>query len=397
MTGDPIDRYPSVEDLARVARKRIPHFSWEHLDSGTDVETARRSNRDAFQAIRMLPKWSEYAVEPCLKTRIFGQTFEAPFGIAPIGITGLLWPAGERILAAAARAHGIPYCLSTAACETLETVGDIAGERGWFQLYPPRDRAIRDDLISRAKDSRFSALVVTVDVPGYSMRERPRRAGLTGAPKVGLRMLMQILARPRWALATLRRGTPEFRLIHRYLGDAGKDATASFVHDELDAPVDENYLKEIRQLWHGPLIVKGILCPEAARRALDLGVDGLIVSNHGGRQFDAAPPAIQVLPEIVKAVGTDTTVLFDSGVCSGLDIIRALALGADFVLLGRAFGYGLAALGKQGGNHVCRLLKENMVVNMRQLGIEQTDALRRVRIWSDRDGQGRAASMSPVG
>jgi len=384
MTRDLIDHFPSIEDLARAARKRIPHFAWEHLDSGTGVEAARRGNQDAFNEIRMLPKWSECAIEPRLGTRVFGQTFEAPFGIAPIGITGLLWPAGERILAAAARAHGIPYCLSTAACESVETIGNIAGDRGWFQLYPPRDRAIRDDLIRRAKDSGFSALIVTVDVPRYSMRERQRRAGLTDAPRVGLRTLMQILARPGWAMATLRRGTPAFRLIQRYVGDAGGSGTASFAHDELNAPVDENYLKEIRQLWPGPMMVKGILCPEAARRALALGVDGLIVSNHGGRQFDAAPPAIQVLPEIVKAVGGDTTVLFDSGVRSGLDIIRALALGADFVLLGRAFGYGVAALGKEGGNHVCRLIKENMVINMIQLGIEQTDDLRRLSIWSDR-------------
>lgn len=382
MRNDLIDRFPSIEDLARVAKKRIPHFAWEHLDAGTGVETARRRNQSAFDAIRMLPKWSEHAVKPRLETRIFGQTFESPFGIAPIGISGLLWPAGECILAAAARAHGIPYCLSTAACETVETIGSLAAKRGWFQLYPPRDRAIRDDLIRRAKDSGFSALIVTVDVPRYSMRERQRRAGLTDAPKVSLRMLMHSLARPRWSLATLRRGLPAFRLMQRYVGDAGKDRTASFVHDELNAPVDEDYLKEIRRQWPGPLVVKGILCPEAARRALALGVDGIIVSNHGGRQFDAAPPAIQVLPEIVEAVGADTTVLFDSGVRSGLDIIRALALGADFVLLGRAFGYGIAALGKEGGNHVCRLLKENLAVNMMQLGIQQTDGLRRLQICS---------------
>ncbi|MEN8132819.1 MAG: alpha-hydroxy acid oxidase [Pseudomonadota bacterium] len=384
MTTDLIDRFPAVEDLRRVAKKRIPRFSWAHLDSGTGEETTHRRNQTAFDSIRMLPRWSESDIKPRLKTRIFGQNFEAPFGIAPLGATGLLWPGGEHILAETAYAHGIPYCLSTAACETLETVGAIARDRSWFQLYPSRDRAIRDDLIRRAMNSGFTALIVTIDVPVYSMRERQRRAGLTVPTKIGFRTLMHILARPGWALATLRHGAPAFRLIEGYVGNTDMAKTANFLLHELSAPVDEDYLREIRDQWHGPLMVKGILSPEGARRAVALGVDGLIVSNHGGRQFDAAPPTIQVLPEIIKAVGAETTVLFDSGVRGGLDIIRALALGADFVLLGRAFAYGIAALGHEGGNHVCRLLKENLAINMTQLAVETPETLRQLPIWTDR-------------
>lgn len=383
MEKDLIDCYPAIEDLRRTAKKRIPGFSWAHLDSGTGAQTTYRRNQAAFEAIRMVPKWSESEIKPRLNTRIFGHDYEAPFGIAPVGMTGLLWPGGECILAEAAYAHGIPYCLSTAAFETLKTVGTIARDRGWFQLYPCRDRAIRDDLIRRARDSGFTALIVTIDVPVYGMREQQRRAGLTVPFKVDFRALMDIFGRPRWAWATLRYGAPAFRLIEGYGGNDDSAKAANFVLHEMNAPVDKDYLKEVRDQWHGPLMVKGILSPEGARRAVDLGIDGVIVSNHGGRQFDAAPATIQLLPEIVKAVGSGATVLLDSGVRSGLDIIRALALGADFVLLGRAFAYGIAALGRKGGDHVCRLLKEDLVINMTQLGVDSPDALRLLRIWSN--------------
>jgi len=377
---DLIDRFPSVHDLSLVARKRIPHFAWEHLDSGTGEEAALDLNRASFNAIRIVPQFLNVKIAPSLGTRVFDQEFQAPFGIAPVGATGLLWPGGEHILAEAAAVHGIPYCLSAVACETPESVGPIARGRGWFQLYPPKDRSIRDDLIRRARESGFTALIVTVDVPEYGMRERQRRAGLRNPPRLTLSTVLQMAARPSWTTATLLHGAPRFRTLEKYAGNTDRAQAAHFVLHELNAAADGTYLKEIRDQWDGPLILKGILHPDDARKAITLGVDGIIVSNHGGRQFDATPASIQALPGIVAAVGGATTIILDSGVRTGLDIVRAILLGADFVLLGRAFLYGVAALGVKGGDHVARLLKEDTTNNMRQLGVASFDALRHMRV-----------------
>ncbi len=383
---DLIDRFPSVHDLSIVAKKRIPHFAWEHLASGTGEEVAMGVNRAAFNAIRIVPQFLNGNIVPSLGTRVFDQEFQAPFGIAPVGVTGLLWPGGEQILARAAAVHGIPYCLSAVACETPESVGPMAQGRGWFQLHPPRDRRIRDDLIRRARESGFTALIITVDVPAYGMRERQRRAGLRNPPRITLNTLLQMAARPSWSIATLLHGAPRFRALEKYAGNTDRAHAAHFVLHELDAAVDGKYLKEVRDQWDGPLILKGILHPDDARKAVTLGVDGIIVSNHGGRQCDAAPASIQALPGIVAAVGGATTIILDSGVRTGLDIVRAIVLGADFVLLGRAFLYGVAALGDRGGDHVARLLKEDTTINMRQLGVASLDALRHTRseaVWRD--------------
>ena len=294
-------------------------------------------------------------------------------------MAGLLWPGSEHILARTAALHGIPYCLSAVACETPESVGPIAKGRGWFQLYPPRDRTIRDDLIQRARDSGFAALIVTIDVPAYGMRERQRRVGLSDPPRVGLASLVQMAMRPYWTASTLLHGAPRFRTLEKYAGNKDRATAAHFVLHELSATVDGEYLKEVRNQWQGPLLLKGILHPEDARRAVALGVDGIVVSNHGGRQFDGTPASIQALPNVVAAVGGTTTIILDSGVRTGLDIVRAIVLGADFVLLGRAFLYGVAALGRRGGDLVARLLQEDAANNMTQLGAASLDALRHLR------------------
>ena len=379
MKTDLIDRFPSIHDLSLAAKKRIPCFAWEHLAAGTGEETAIRLNRAAFNAVRIVPQFLDGKMAPDLATRVFDQEFQAPFGIAPAGLTGLIWPDGEHILALAAACHGIPYCLSAVACETPESVGPMTQGRGWFQLYPPMDRTIRDDLIRRARESGFTALIVTVDVPAYGMRERQRRAGLRDPPRIALNTLLQIAARPSWTTATLLHGAPRFRTLEKYVSDRDRARAAHFVLHELSAAVDGKYLSEVRDQWHGPLILKGILHPADARRAVEFGVNGIIVSNHGGRQFDGAPASIQALPEIVDAVGGTTTIILDSGVRTGLDIVRAIALGADFVLLGRAFLYGVAALGRRGADHVFRLLKEDATNNMTQLGVASLDALRHMR------------------
>jgi L-lactate dehydrogenase (cytochrome) len=371
-----LNRYPSIEDLRRRAKGRIPHFAWEYIDSGTGADECMRRNRAALQAVTLVPEFMKGAFEPQLTTRLFDTDYAVPFGVSPVGLTALMWPRAERILARAAARHRFPYTLSTAATEAPETIGPLAEGMGWFQLYPPRRTDIRQDLIARARDSGFTTLLVTADVPVASRRERQVRAGVVVPPKITPRMLYRCMVRPTWSLATLVAGSPRFRGLEKYIDGSDMRDMLSFIGQELGGSLDWAYLEAVRQEWDGPLVLKGILTTAEAERAAAIGFDGIMVSNHGGRQFDGAPAAIDVLPAIAEAVGQRTKILFDSGVRGGLDIARALALGADFVLMGRAFMYGVAALGRRGGDHVAELLKADLINNMTQLGCATLDQLR---------------------
>lgn len=371
-----LNRYPSIEDLRRRAKGRIPHFAWEYIDSGTGADECMRRNRAALQAVTLVPEFMKGAFEPQLTTRLFDTDYAVPFGVSPVGLTALMWPRAERILARAAARHRFPYTLSTAATEAPETIGPLAEGMGWFQLYPPRRTDIRQDLIARARDSGFTTLLVTADVPVASRRERQVRAGVVVPPKITPRMLYRCMVRPTWSLATLVAGSPRFRGLEKYIDGSDMRDMLSFIGQELGGSLDWAYLEAVRQEWDGPLVLKGILTTGEAERAAAIGFDGVMVSNHGGRQFDGAPAAIDVLPAIAEAVGQRTKILFDSGVRGGLDIARALALGADFVLMGRAFMYGVAALGRRGGDHVAELLKADLINNMTQLGCATLDQLR---------------------
>ncbi len=371
-----LNRYPSIEDLRRRAKGRIPHFAWEYIDSGTGADECMRRNRAALQAVTLVPEFMKGAFEPQLTTRLFDTDYAVPFGVSPVGLTALMWPRAERILARAAARHRFPYTLSTAATEAPETIGPLAEGMGWFQLYPPRRTDIRQDLIARARDSGFTTLLVTADVPVASRRERQVRAGVVVPPKITPRMLYRCMVRPTWSLATLVAGSPRFRGLEKYIDGSDMRDMLSFIGQELGGSLDWAYLEAVRQEWDGPLVLKGILTTGEAERAAAIGFDGVMVSNHGGRQFDGAPAAIDVLPSIAEAVGQRTKILFDSGVRGGLDIARALALGADFVLMGRAFMYGVAALGRRGGDHVAELLKADLINNMTQLGCATLDQLR---------------------
>tara|TARA_B100001115_G_C15822414_1_gene409074 strand:- start:303 stop:1277 length:975 start_codon:yes stop_codon:yes gene_type:complete len=319
------------------------------------------------------------AFEPQLTTRLFNIDYAVPFGISPVGLTALMWPRAERILARAAAVYRFPYTLSTAATEAPETIGPLADGMGWFQLYPPRQADIRRDLIHRARDAGFTTMLVTADVPIASRRERQVRAGVVVPPKITPRMLYRCMVRPAWSIATLVAGSPRFRGLEKYINGSDMRDMLTFIGQELGGSLDWDYLDAVRQEWDGPLVLKGILTSAEAERAVALGFDGIMVSNHGGRQFDGAPAAIDALPAIAHAVGGRTKVLFDSGVRGGLDIARALALGADFILLGRAFMYGVAALGRRGGDHVADLLKADLINNMIQLGCTTTAELRERR------------------
>ncbi len=367
--------HPAIADLIPRAKSRIPFFAWEYLVSGTGRERLVDHNLSRISRIELTPKFMGGSHDVNLQTDLMGQTYAAPFGIGPVGMTGMMWPGGEHMLARTSVRHNIPYCLSTVACESPETVGPVCEGNGWFQLYVPADRKICIDIINRARESGFKTLMVTADVPVPSMRERQRKAGLKVPPDTDIRTLLRIAARPQWAWATLRYGKPRFRLLEKYADSGDLKEVSSFLGRQLSDVLNLEYMKFIRSQWKGNLVVKGILHPDDARALAEIGVDGIIVSNHGGRQFDAAPAAIDQLPKVAKAINGKCAIMYDSGITTGLDIIRALALGAQFVLLGRAFLYGITALGEEGGDHVAAILKEDMTNNLKQLGVRKLSQL----------------------
>lgn len=373
-----MDRYPSIMDLEKRARRRIPFFAWEYLDSGTGREESLDRNLEAFRQISLVPKQMMGVLDPELSTELFGTKYAAPFGIAPIGLSSLMWPNAENILAKTAAKNNIPYALSTVATRTPEEIGPIANDMGWFQLYPPREAELRNDLLARARKSGFKVLLITSDVPVTSRRERQRRAGLTIPRKLTPSTIFRSAIRPEWAMATLMAGQPRFRTLEKYADASQMSKVAEFIGANLGGTLSWEYLEETRKEWDGPILIKGVLSAEDAERAACLGMDGVVVSNHGGRQFDGAPSPLEVLPEIRSVVGDKMSILMDSGIRSSLDIARAIALGADFVLLGRAFMFGVAALGARGGDHVTQILLDELKNVMTQLGCPTINSLSKV-------------------
>lgn len=363
------NQYPALEDLAKKAHKRMPHVAWEYLDAGTGRDSLAKRNVAAFDQITFTPQFCKGEFKANIETTVLGQAFKAPFGIAPVGLTGLMWPKAEIMLAQTARHYQIPFTLSTVATETPEAVGEHVGNMGWFQLYPPKDKELRQQLLQRAKAAGLHTLLVTADVPMASRRERSKRAGLRMPPKLTPQLIWQGITHPIWTMETLKRGLPRLRTVETYAAYKNMKFISGFVGNRLGGTLSWDYCKELREEWEGPMVIKGILHPEDAEKAVSVGFDGVLVSNHGGRQFDGALTSIEALPAIVQAVKGKTAILFDSGIRSGLDIMRALSLGAEFVLLGRAFIYGVAALGPHGGHHVVEMLMDDLKNNMVQLGI----------------------------
>lgn len=367
--------HPSIEDLRRAAQKRIPKFAFEYLDSATGRELGLKVNRDALDAVGFMPSVLCGRTKANLQTNLLGQCYDLPFGIAPVGMSGLMWAGAERMLAQAAVAHNIPFSLSSVAVASPEDVSPYIGQNGWFQHYPVNSPDLRRKMLPRIKAAGFHTLIITVDVPEESRRERQRRANLTVPPKTDLRTLSEMAARPAWCLAHLREGImPRMRFFDDYVPQRGRE---SFTHAGalIRGIPDWRYLQELRDEWDGHLIVKGVLRPEDAQRMVDLGADCIWVSNHSGRQFEAGPAVIDQLPKIREAVGPDVPLIYDSGITWGLDIMRALAKGADFVMVGRAFQYAVAAFGAKGIDHLVHVLKADLAANMSQLGVEQLGQL----------------------
>ena len=353
--------FPGVMDLKWRARRRLPKFVWEYLDSGTGTEATKARNRAALDRVGFMPSILHGPLECDLSTTFLGHRFPLPFGVAPIGMSGLIWPEAERHLARSAARAGIPWTLSTVATQSPEDMAPHLGEHAWFQLYPPKRPEIRHDLVKRARDAGFTTLVLTADVPVASRRERQTRSGLTQPPKLTPRLLAQVALRPAWALGMARTGMPRMRTLDKYIdGQLKTLPPTAHIGYILRTSPDMDYVKWLRDHWDGPFIVKGVLRPEDAARLQAAGVVG-------------NPQRIDALPSIRAA--TKLPLIFDSGVEGGLDILRAIALGADFVMLGRAFHFALAALGADGPDHLIDILKRDMEANMGQLGARDLQGL----------------------
>jgi L-lactate dehydrogenase (cytochrome) len=369
-------RFPSVSFMERAARRRVPKFAYDYLTGGIGQELCLRRNREALDAVQFMPRYICDLDTPDMRTDIFGHTFDAPFGVAPMGLGGLIWPRSAEILARASRQHNIPFTLSTFATVSLETIRKIADEQAWFQLYVPNDVELETAVIDRAAAAGYEVLMVTVDVPGYTPRERDIANGLSVPPRFNARTVSHIAARPSWAMATLAAGVPQFETLMPYVStSSGMQEAAKFLSGLIEGHVTHDTLKRIRDRWAGKLIVKGVLGADDARQCKAIGADGVVVSNHGGRQLDAAPSAIDVIAGVREACGPDMVLLADGGARTGLDVARLLAKGADLVLMGRAFMFAVAAMGSGGGDHVMEMLKRELRTTMGQLGCADVASL----------------------
>ncbi len=367
----------SVDQLRQRAKSRIPGFAYEYLSGGCITDCSLKRNRVDLDAIFLQPQYLRPKAKLTTEVELFGQKYSVPFGIAPIGLGGLIWPRGAEYLASAAKQSNLPFVLSTVASTSIETAAKYAEENFWFQLYPPPDEKVRDNLIQRADDVGCKNLVVTIDVPVLGRRPRDIRNGLSMPPSLTTKNIFQTVVRPRWALASLITGIPQFEVLKPYMEENVKlKSAANYVRSTYKEPVDENLLGKVRDRWPHNLIVKGILNLDDAHRAISAGADGLIISNHGGRQLDAARSTISVTREISEGVGDKAIVMADSGVESGVDIARFLAQGARMVFAGRAFMYGVAGLGAPGAAHTIKILAEELTQTMGQLGCENPARLR---------------------
>ena len=380
--SDLLDKYPRVSDMMNAAKRRMPHFAAEYLFAGTGYDEALENNRKVFNQIFLVPKYLKGTVIPNLKTKLFDHEYDSPFGMAPVGMTSLMWPGAEVALSKMSVKNNIPFALSTVACASVEEIGKHLNGQGWFQLYPPADKAIRNDLLKRAKNAGFKTLVVTADIPASSRRERLRMAGVSVPPKNNLRTFFQAAICPSWALGTLKNGIPAFGTMDQYSnGDWSGNAKskAGFAGSQMQRFLDWDYLKEVRDIWKGPIILKGLMHEDDVIKAIKI-VDAIYLSNHGGRQIDIAPSPLQMLPEIRKKIGPKFPIIIDSGFYSGQDISKGLMLGADFIMTGRPFIIGLAALGHKGANHVHDILKDELSNVMEQICAKNIKELKNQKV-----------------
>jgi len=360
--------YPSIDDLIKKAKRKIPKFAFEYLDGGCNEDVNLHKNTADIRDVELKPYYLTKHISSDMKTELFGHVYDAPFGVAPVGLQGLMWPNAPEILAKAAFNHNIPFILSTVTTSSIERISELTEGRAWFQLYHPAEDKIRDSVIQRAADAQCPVLVVLSDVPTFGYRPRDIRNGLAMPPRMTLKNMLQIMGKPEWALRTLFHGQPAFETMRPYM-PKGLDMKqlGLFMNRTFSGRVNEEKIAPIRDMWKGKLVLKGVASVEDTAMAVKLGFDGIIVSNHGGRQLDAGQSSIKAMHPIAENYKGKITIMMDSGLRSGPDVARALASGADFTFMGRTFMYGVSALGNKGGNHTISILKTQVQQVMDQI------------------------------
>lgn len=375
--GRDFRRAASIEELRRVAMRRLPRFVLEYVEGGAEDEVTLRRNRDVFERVAWVPRTLVGLSMPDATTELFGETLLLPLVIAPTGFNGMLWPQGDLALARAAAAAGIPFTLSTVANYDVVQLGRELPGRFWFQLYPVKDQKTADRLVDRAAEAGCRNLVITTDTPVLGAREWDRR-NYREPMKLSASSILDVLAHPRWLTQVMiPRGAPEFANLTEFLPPKGRSALQGvrFMGTQINPQLSWSDMERWRRRWPGKLIIKGILSVEDAKRAAETGVDGIVLSNHGGRQLDTAVSGLEVLPAVAAAVGGRIGILVDGGFRRGSDVLKALALGADAVMIGRPALYGLAAGGEAGVTHALGLLRTEMERALTLLGCRSLDEL----------------------
>jgi len=369
-------KYPSTEDLRSLASKKIPAFAFEYLDGGCNEDVNIKRNTSDIRKIELTPNYIRKSFTPNLKTKLFDKIYDVPFGVAPIGLQGLIWPNSPNIIARASNKYNFPFILSTVSTSDIETIGKITDGNAWFQLYYPSNKSIRHDILERAKNSGCQVLVLLCDVPTFGYRPKDIKNGLAMPPKMSLKNMLQILKCPEWAFKSLLNGKPGFETLKTYMkGKMNLKQLGKFMNDTFDGRLDEEKIKPIRDIWKGKIVLKGIASEIDIEKSISLGIDGIIVSNHGGRQLDAGSSTINSMMSLVKKYEKKTTIMIDSGLRSGVDVARVMASGAKFCFLGRTFMYGVGALGNNGALHTFEMLKKQLNQVMIQIGCEKTSDL----------------------
>jgi L-lactate dehydrogenase (cytochrome) len=366
-------KYPSVEDLLKKAKKRIPGFAFDYLDGGCNEEVNLYKNTAEIREIELQPHYLKQYGGTDMKTALFGHVYDAPFGIAPVGLQGLIWPNAPEILARAAFEHNIPFILSTVSTSSIERISEITEGRAWFQLYHPAENSLRDQILKRAA-AHCPVLVILSDVPTFGYRPKEIKNGLAMPPRMTLNNICQIIGKPTWALRTLIHGQPAFQVLKPYMPKGmNMHHLGLFMNKTFNGRLNEEKVAAIRDRWKGKLVLKGIVNEADVERSIQLGIDGIIVSNHGGRQLDAGQSAIHSLKRIAEKYQDKIKIMMDSGLRSGPDIARTMASGAQFTFLGRTFMYGVAALGTSGANHTITILKRQLQQVMEQICCEKVE------------------------
>ena len=360
----PSQKIFSIKDARELSRKRLPKLVFDFIDGASGDEKLAEINSIALDQIRLEPKVLRNVEKRSLKKKVLGYEFNFPFGFAPMGMTNLSWPGADSMLAAESARNNIPTCVSMASTTTLEKMYELSEGHSWMQLYIFQDENFVMELLERAKNTGYEVAILTVDVPVLSRRTRDDKNGFSYPFKIGPKQFFDFATHPTWSLSTLMSGIPKPM---NYV--TSKSGDGIFKRKESRGSTDWNTLKRVRDKWKGKLIVKGVMSPDDAIKIKDAGADAIQVSNHGGRQLDSATAAINMLPLIRKSVGSNFPLIFDSGIRSGSDIVRALAFGADYAMIGRPVMYAMGADGKKGLRRIVEIIKEEVSTTLGLVGL----------------------------